>query len=634
MLTHGAIPIRHHTKIYNISLFGRNTLPVAKSFPPIRSQHHVNFSPLQFSSLICRPYTTIDTLRSKMYKIRSSSPSSLKKNKENNMKLEYNNNIDNIRKRVYLFANVNQIQQKQLFSATGNLSRKSIFEDDDGNNNKDGNHRTKDSNATSTSTNGSSTNNMKKDTTHLNVNNHHNITKKDANESSTSTYNRGVFKTPIISTLWAERSRKMETDNPFLKSHSDTIAQNKGVTSHLIPKAPSESYIEIDYNFTTDYFLKQAYTNAWGSFRKGKLLEDMDALAGNIAQIHCHVDGYALPLLVTASCDKISMKYDYSTDNHVSMMDVGNFTTHSTRYHRDKEVYNLNHVDMKLSGQVIYTGKSSLQILLGIRKKDNISGNNQNWMTALFTFVARDPMTNKAIPINPLDLSSLSEKENKLYRQAVESVSVTKERSRQKKMAQKDLEKLTETEKQMFLRQQQRRNFMIASLMNASKPLLEMPCLADSMCILLDKTKIVHNHIMEPQQRNMLDRIFGGYLMRKSFEIAFTCAYLFGGSQPEFVSLNHVDFILPVDVGDLVRLESSVLYTTVNSHAPPMLHIQVVASICKPEVQTSKVSNVFDYTFQLPETLTCKKVLPSNYSDAARIVDRILSEEDIEDQER
>ena len=449
-----------------------------------------------------------------------------------------------------------------------------------------------------------------------------------------SSYNRGVFKSPIISTLWAQRSKKMETDDPFLKSHSEAIAQNNGESKHLLSKLPSDSYIEIDYNFTTDYFLKQAYTNPWGFFRKGKLLEDMDALAGNIAQIHCHVDGYALPLLVTASCDKISMTYDHMhSNNHdnVNLMDFSNTAGTSEglkdSMHTKGQQYNINHVDMKLSGQVIYTGSSSLQILLGIRKKDNIAGNDRNWMTALFTFVARDPVTNKALPINSLDISRLTEQEKQLYHQALDRVRFTKQRNQQKKMAQRFLDKLSEKKKQLLLQQQQRRNYMIASLLNSSKPLLEMPCLADPMCILLEKTTLVHNHIMQPQQRNMLDRIFGGYLMRKSFEIAFTCAYLFGGSQPEFVSLNHVDFILPVDVGDLMKLESSVLYTTVNSHSPPRLHIQVVASICKPEVQTSKVSNTFDYTFQLPEILTCKKVLPSNYSDAARIVDRILSEE-------
>jgi hypothetical protein len=38
--------------------------------------------------------------------------------------------------------------------------------------------------------------------------------------------------------------------------------------------------LQVTYNFDTDEFLRDSYANPWGFMRKGKLLEDMDALAG------------------------------------------------------------------------------------------------------------------------------------------------------------------------------------------------------------------------------------------------------------------------------------------------------------------------------------------------------------------
>ena len=112
---------------------------------------------------------------------------------------------------------LNRIRKRsQSFSSTGNLSRKSILEDNDGLDSSEADNRM--------IQNGD--NNHKKQDNIKNTKPNYDDTKKT---SSTSKYNRGVFKSPIISTLWAERSRKLETDNPFLKSHSDTIAQNNGI---------------------------------------------------------------------------------------------------------------------------------------------------------------------------------------------------------------------------------------------------------------------------------------------------------------------------------------------------------------------------------------------------------------------
>ena len=61
------------------------------------------------------------------------------------------------------------------------------------------------------------------------------------------------------------------------------------------------------YNFSSDQNLRDAYVDTLGDVLTGKLLEDLDALAGNVAFMHCDDnDPETRPLsLVTASVDRI-----------------------------------------------------------------------------------------------------------------------------------------------------------------------------------------------------------------------------------------------------------------------------------------------------------------------------------------
>ena len=79
---------------------------------------------------------------------------------------------------------------------------------------------------------------------------------------------------------------------------------------------------------------------------------------------------------------------------------------------------------------------------------------------------------------------------------------------------------------------------MVQLLLTQARPHLEMPCLADPPCVLIDRTRLSNSTTMQPQQRNMLSRIFGGFLMRRAYELAFSTAYLFSGARPSFFEVN------------------------------------------------------------------------------------------------
>ncbi|MCE0481047.1 hypothetical protein HAX54_038444 [Datura stramonium] len=51
----------------------------------------------------------------------------------------------------------------------------------------------------------------------------------------------------------------------------------------LITKTPSKSRTSVLYKFSSDYVLREQYRNPWNEIRMGKLLEDLDALAGTIS---------------------------------------------------------------------------------------------------------------------------------------------------------------------------------------------------------------------------------------------------------------------------------------------------------------------------------------------------------------
>jgi acyl-coenzyme A thioesterase 9 len=136
--------------------------------------------------------------------------------------------------------------------------------------------------------------------------------------------------------------------------------------------------------------------------------------------------------------------------------------------------------------------------------------------------------------------------------------------------------------------------------------------------------------------------------MRRAFELAYSNAYVFGGSRPIFVELDEVSFTSPVDVGDLLVFNSCVLYTEDNFNMTnyfakdnyvitgkdimlPLLHIEVECWITEPEKASAKLSNLFCFTFAVsqldvvPER-RIRRVLPSNVDEARRIAKRISSD--------
>ena len=157
--------------------------------------------------------------------------------------------------------------------------------------------------------------------------------------------------------------------------------------------------------------------------------------------------------------------------------------------------------------------------------------------------------------------------------------------------------------------------------------------------------------IMQPQYRNRHNfMIFGGFLLKQTFELAFSCSAAFSHSRPTFVSLDPSTFDNPVPVGSVLYLTATVSYTD-----PPLikasdLHNDGTAPRASNEASNftrvqvrvdSKVRNVehgetkptgqFNYTFLVERDI---KIMPQTYSefmmwiDARRRVERVKASMD------
>ncbi|KAJ6865813.1 acyl-coenzyme A thioesterase 9 [Populus alba x Populus x berolinensis] len=386
----------------------------------------------------------------------------------------------------------------------------------------------------------------------------------------------GMYHSPVSNALWEARSRIFEEPNDSGTSETELVA-----------KSPSKSSTSICYKFSSDFILREQYRNPWNKIRMGKLIEDLDALAGTISYKHCcNDDGSTRPLLlVTASVDRIVLKKPILID-----------------------------ADLTIVGAVTWVGRSSMEIQMEVIQPTEGATNPSDAvaLVANFTFVARDTKTGKSALVN--QISPETDKEKFLWEEAEKRNKMRKKKKAEKKRdpENEDMERLN-------------------ALLSEGRVFSDMPALADRDSILIQDTRHENTFICQPQQRNIHGRIFGGFLMRKAFELAFSNAYAFAGAAPLFVEVDHVDFFKPVDVGNFLRLKSCVLYTELENPAEPLINVEVVAHVTRPELRSSEVSNKFCFTFTvlheaIKDGLRIRNVVPATEEEARRVLERMDAE--------
>ncbi len=74
-------------------------------------------------------------------------------------------------------------------------------------------------------------------------------------------------------------------------------------------------------------------------------------------------------------------------------------------------------------------------------------------------------------------------------------------------------------------------------------------------------SQITITELMLPSHRNFSGKIHGGHILNLMDQIAFACASKHSGNYCVTASVNRVDFLSPIEVGNLVTMKASINYT-------------------------------------------------------------------------
>lgn len=130
-------------------------------------------------------------------------------------------------------------------------------------------------------------------------------------------------------------------------------------------------------------------------------------------------------------------------------------------------------------------------------------------------------------------------------------------------------------------------------------------------------SRVTISQLMLPSHTNFSGKIHGGYLLSLLDQIAFACASKYSGNYCVTASVDTVDFLNPIEVGELVTLKASVNYV---GNSSMIVGIRVEAE----NIQTGKVkhcnSSYFTMVAKDEEGKNTKVpgLLLSNYEEVRR----------------
>ncbi|KAF9529036.1 HotDog domain-containing protein [Crepidotus variabilis] len=340
-----------------------------------------------------------------------------------------------------------------------------------------------------------------------------------------------------------------------------------------------DSYSELILPFSSSKELFEQYTNATGGIRTGKLMEHLDSMAGSIA--YKHILGPVKTLgkledrgfyVVTASVDRLDMLAPLVPSR-----------------------------DLRLSGHVIYTGRSSMEIGLRMESIGGVKP-DETVLIGRFSMVCRDNLTQKARQVNPLKISGPEERALfdlgetiKQRRQTQASISLGKVPPDSSEAAALHSFYLQHGEGHQ----------------DASPTLKDHVFMGDTIqerCML-----------MFPQERNVHGKIFGGYLMRLAYELGFTNANMFTRGPLRFLSSDGISFAHPVPIGSILRLRSQILHTSSSADYPIIVHVGVRANVVDVKTGEEQTTNEFRFTWSQEfgkHSQNLRTVVPKTYKEA------------------
>ncbi|KEI42766.1 uncharacterized protein L969DRAFT_92191 [Mixia osmundae IAM 14324] len=369
-----------------------------------------------------------------------------------------------------------------------------------------------------------------------------------------------------LAVTWAER-----------KTRKSPSADAAFTPLPLERRRMSDSYLSWDLPLESDGKLLDEYIGADYQIRLGRLLEDLDTLAGCVAYLHIlpdiasfdDLDKYGV-FLVTAAVDRIdALESDLLSDGPE---------------------------DLRMSGHVSYTSNSTMEIFMKLQSISESRGHAKQPKTLLvsrFTMACRDKATGRAKAIPQLVTGTSDE--DTLLRLGQQ------QRERKQQTARAALDKQPPRSSEIDLLHHL---FLKNDIYGPSGRL-------PAKAIWINDTQLVSNTITQPVDRNVNATIFGGYLMRLAYELAYATAVLFARQKVSFLALDELIFKLPVNIGELLNLKAAVTFAAAEGQHRSF-QVSVFASTTNLSTHQSRSTNTFHFSFSCEEPLQ-RYVLPRQY---------------------
>ena len=334
----------------------------------------------------------------------------------------------------------------------------------------------------------------------------------------------------------------------------------------LEPRCSADSIQEVILPFQSDSEFLEDYMNFYGGIRVGKLLQDLDYLS-----VWCGFKYYkdseetTPPFsLVTACVDKITFAASLNPQQ-----------------------------DLKMKGFVSWVGRTSLETTISIEQQEE-SGEWTKKAESIFIMAARSLSTGRSAVLNKM--VPQGDDEVRYYKRGEDNKLARRNNISESLFSHAPTAQEREIIHSKFLLTVNKER---ATFQSRTKP---------SNTVWMKDTRLKNLVICQPDKRNIYNKIFGGYLMREAFELAWACACIFMQCNPHTHSISDIVFHRPVEIGSLLYLSSIVVYTS-ERHA----QVRVVAEVYNVKKETFEATNTFYFLFSASKSI--RQIIPESYGE-------------------
>ncbi|XP_055354073.1 acyl-coenzyme A thioesterase 9, mitochondrial-like [Paramacrobiotus metropolitanus] len=344
--------------------------------------------------------------------------------------------------------------------------------------------------------------------------------------------------------------------------------------AELPPRRLFDSYDEAVIPLGRDLEVREQYHNAFHRVRFGRLLEDLDTFAVWLAYKHT---------LLPRNPDPSRSPFGIVT-GMVDRIDIENRQLPTDQ-------------DMRLRGLVSYVGQSSAEALVLMEQKKRDGPGWDHILEARFVLVARDPVHSKKAILNPLQPDG--DEEQALYDDGQASYTARKQ------WAEDSLFKLPPNPEESRIIHDK-----FLQTVDPKESVFSVR-VKPANSVWMEEAVLKNVHICHPQNRNIHGKIFGGFLMRNAFELAWSNAWLYGGSRPNVLSVDDIKFKRPVEIGSLLMMSARLVFTEGAD-----MQMRVHAEVIDPATRKMETTNTFYFTFRASSGAPVRTVLPKSYAEA------------------